>query len=89
MIWFPETPLIGINKIVVFLQNSIFYPTDHFFVFKCSLFIGVPALILAVILDFEDTTTDYMFIGSFISFAFFYPTMFAVLLAPFNVFLQF
>ena len=91
IIWFPDLPLEGINKIGAFLQYSFFSRNDAFNVFIYSFGAVIISLILSVIIELnEDSKTDQraieysvcFWIGMGISGLCFYPSYTLVISTP-------
>jgi len=92
IIWFPDLPLEGINKIGAFLQYSFFSRDDAFNVFIYSLCAFVISFILCMIIEaYFDTKTDigntldssvWYFMGIGISVLCFYPAFLIVVGTP-------
>ena len=96
LIWFPDLPLEGINKIGAFLQYSFFSRDGAFNVFIYSLCAVVISFILCMIIEaYFDTKTDigntldssvWYFMGIGISVLCFYPAFLIVVFTPFIAF---
>ena len=92
IIWFPNLPLEGINKIGAFLQYSFFSRNDAFYVFIYSFCAYVISLILYMIIEvYFDTKTDtantlvssvWYYMGVSISLLCFYPAFYIVVFTP-------
>ena len=92
LIWFPDLPLEGINKIGEYLQYSFFSRDGAFNVFIYSLCAFIISFILCIIIEaYFVTKTDtentlgssvWYFIGVGISILCFYPAFCIVTFAP-------
>ena len=97
IIWFPDLPLEGINKIGTFLQYSFFSRDDAFNVFIYSLCALIISFILGIMIETSfdkkyDTKTDIdssvgYFIGVGLSGLCFYPAWCVVTFTPLFAFL--
>ena len=82
-IWFPETPLLGLNKIAEFLQFSFFSTKDALLVFWWSLGIFIFTIIIGTFSDVDDIdNSPIYYLGIVVSIIFFYPAFIITIYTP-------